>query len=75
MASEQLLELEKFKYEMDQKLKDHHNVQQQKTDLERHVQALIKVSSYSQISIDRLTLAKSRHSHNYAGLSPPFEGC
>ena len=36
-------ELKKFKHEVDQKLKDHQNMEQQKTDLERHIQALIKV--------------------------------
>lgn len=44
MASEQMVELEKYKYEVDLKLKDHHSMEQQKTDLERHVQSLIKVS-------------------------------
>ena len=39
-----MVELEKYKYEVDLKLKDHHNIEQQKTDLERHVQSLIKVS-------------------------------
>lgn len=43
MASEQMAELEKFKYGVELKLKDHHNMEQQKTDLERHVQSLIKV--------------------------------
>lgn len=43
MASEQMAELEKFKYEVEIKLKDHRNMEQQKTDLERHVQSLIKV--------------------------------
>ena len=44
MASEQLVELEKFKHEVEIKLKEHQNVEQQKTDLERHVQTLIKVT-------------------------------
>lgn len=44
MASERIVELEKYKYEVDLKLKDHHSMEQQKTDLERHVQSLIKVS-------------------------------
>lgn len=44
MASERMVELEKYKYEVDLKLKDHHSMEQQKTDLERHVQSLIKVS-------------------------------
>ena len=44
MASERMGELEKYKYEVDLKLKDHHSMEQQKTDLERHVQSLIKVS-------------------------------
>ena len=39
-----MAELEKYKYEVDLKLKDHHSMEQQKTDLERHVQSLIKVS-------------------------------
>ena len=43
MASEHLSELERYKLEVEIKLKDHHNMEQQKTDLERHVQALIKV--------------------------------
>ncbi|XP_073245435.1 rab11 family-interacting protein 3-like isoform X3 [Porites lutea] len=42
LASEQLVELEKFKHEVEIKLKEHQNVEQQKTDLERHVQTLIK---------------------------------
>lgn len=42
LASEQLSELEKYRQEVDQKLKDFQNVEQQKTDLERHVQSLIK---------------------------------
>ena len=44
LASEQLVELEKFKHEVEIKLKEHQNVEQQKTDLERHVQTLIKVT-------------------------------
>ena len=43
MASEHLAELERYKQEVEIKLKDHHNMEQQKTDLERHVQSLIKV--------------------------------
>ena len=39
-----MVELEKYKYEVNLKLKDHHRMEQQKTDLERHVQSLIKVS-------------------------------
>ena len=39
----QVLELEKFKEEADAKLRDVHNLEQNKTDLERHVQQLIKV--------------------------------
>lgn len=42
LASERMVELEKYKYEVDLKLKDHHSMEQQKTDLERHVQSLIK---------------------------------
>lgn len=42
LASEQLVELEKYKKEVDLKIKDLHNMEQQKTDLERHVQSLIK---------------------------------
>lgn len=42
VASEHLSELERYKLEVEIKLKDHHNMEQQKTDLERHVQALIK---------------------------------
>lgn len=44
MASEHLAELERYKREVEIKLKDHQNMEQQKTDLERHVQALIKVT-------------------------------
>lgn len=42
LASEHLVELEKFKQEVEVKLKDHQNVEQQKSELERHVQCLIK---------------------------------
>lgn len=42
VASEHLAELERYKQEVEIKLKDHHNMEQQKTDLERHVQSLIK---------------------------------
>ncbi|KAL9958425.1 hypothetical protein ACROYT_G035437 [Oculina patagonica] len=41
-ASEQMAVLEKFKCEVELKLKDNHNMEQQKTDLEREVQSLIK---------------------------------
>ena len=44
MASERMAELKKYKFEVDLKLKDYHSMEQQKTDLERHVQSLIKVS-------------------------------
>ena len=45
MASEHLSELERYKQEVEIKLKDHQNVEQQKTELERHVQSLIKVTA------------------------------
>lgn len=61
-----MAELEKYKYQVDLKLKDHHNIEQQKTDLERHVQSLIKVS----VVKCHLTLLHTASS----GLSPPFEG-
>ena len=44
MASEHLVELEKYKKEIEIKMKDHQNMEQQKTELERHVQSLIKVT-------------------------------
>lgn len=62
MASEQLAEMEKYKYEVDIKLKDHHSIEQQKTDLERHVQSLIKVSpvkySLTDLHTARLSMLK-----------------
>ena len=58
MASEHMDELKKFKHEVDQKLRDHQNMEQQKTDLERHIQSLIKVL-HSQISVNRLSSGHS----------------
>ncbi|RMX55864.1 hypothetical protein pdam_00006229 [Pocillopora damicornis] len=42
LVSEQLSVLEKYKQDVDHKLKDFQNMEQQKTDLERHIQSLIK---------------------------------
>lgn len=44
LASEHLVGLEKYKKEIEIKMKDHQYMEQQKTDLERHVQSLIKVT-------------------------------
>ena len=53
LASEQLVELEKFKQEIEVKLKEHQTVEQQKADLERHVQALIKVTGMENPSVEQ----------------------
>lgn len=56
MASEHLAELEKYKLEIEVKLKEYHNIEHQKTDLERHVQSLIKVNVNKKLFVNMKTV-------------------